>query len=113
MGSGTELPICVAAAQQLSDEGIRTRVVSMPSWELFEMQDEAYRHRVLPPQVTARVACEAGVRQGWDRYLGFQGAFVGMSTFGASAPFEQLYEHFGLTPAAVVAAARQQLANQA
>jgi transketolase len=111
MGTGTELPICVAAADQLASEGIKVRLVSMPSWELFEMQDDAYRQQVLPHHVTARVACEAGIRQGWERYLGFQGAFVGMNGFGASAPFEQLYDHFGITAAAVVAAARSQLSR--
>ena len=73
------------------------RLVSMPSWELFEMQDAAYRESVLPAAVTRRVAIEAGVSQGWDRYLGPMGQFIGMHTFGASAPFEELYEHFGLT----------------
>ena len=66
-------------------------------WELFDEQDQAYRDSVLPPAVTARVAVEAGVRQGWDRYLGTGGRFVGMSSFGASAPFDELYEHFGIT----------------
>ncbi|MBL8891708.1 MAG: transketolase [Planctomycetaceae bacterium] len=109
IGTGTELPICVKAAETLTAEGIRVRVVSMPSWELFDQQDDAYRNSVLPETVTARVACEAGIKQGWERYLGFKGAFIGMKSFGASAPFEQLYEHFGITPAAVVAAAKQQI----
>lgn len=109
IGTGTELPICVTAAEKLTADGVRVRVVSMPSWELFDQQDEAYRASVLPEAVTARVACEAGIQQGWERYLGFKGAFVGMKSFGASAPFEQLYEHFGITPAAVVAAAKKQI----
>jgi transketolase len=111
IGTGTELPICVAAAEQLSADGKRVRVVSMPSWELFEQQDDAYRAHVLPESVTARVACEAGIQQGWERYLGFKGAFVGMKSFGASAPFEQLYEYFGITSAAVVEAAKKQIAS--
>jgi transketolase len=111
IGTGTELPICVSAAETLATQGVKVRVVSMPSWELFEQQDDAYRASVLPETVSARVACEAGIRQGWDRYLGARGAFVGMKSFGASAPFEQLYEHFGITPAAVVAAAKTQIAG--
>lgn len=107
MGTGTELPIALAAAQQLAAEGFRTRVVSLPCWELFDEQDEAYRHSVLPPSVTARVAVEAGVEQGWDRYIGPRGRFVGMKDFGASAPFGDLYKHFGITADAVVAAARE------
>ncbi len=109
IGTGTELPICVDAAAQLTAAGVKVRLVSMPSWELFEMQDAAYQQSVLPDAVTARVACEAGIRQGWDRYIGRHGGFVGMTGFGASAPFEQLYEHFGITAAAVVAAAKQQI----
>ncbi len=109
IGTGTELPICVTAAQKLQEEGIRVRLVSMPSWELFEMQDPSYRQQVLPDRILARVACEAGVKMGWERYLGTRGAFVGMKGFGASAPFEHLYEHFGITAEAVVQAAKQQL----
>ncbi len=84
----------------------------MPCWELFDAQDQAYRDSVLPPQVTARVAVEAGIRQGWDRYIGSRGRFVGMSGFGASGPFKQLYEHFGITAARVVAEAKAALAEE-
>lgn len=111
IGTGTELPICVQAAEQLHAEGTRVRVVSMPSLELFDAQDAAYRDSVLPPQVAARVACEAGIRQGWDRYLGNQGEFVGMTSFGASAPFEKLYEHFGITADGVVQAAKRTMSR--
>ena len=97
------------AAWQLAQKDIAARVVSMPSMELFQQQDAAYRNQVLPPSVTARVAVEAGVRQGWDRYLGATGQFVGMHGFGASAPGESLYEHFGITPQRVVAAAQESL----
>ncbi len=97
IGTGSELSICVAAYEQLTADGVPARVVSLPSWELFEAQDEAYRASVLPADVTARVAVEAGVRQGWDRYIGSQGVFVGMTSFGASAPHQQLYKHFGIT----------------
>ncbi len=105
MGTGSELGLCIEAAEQLSGQGIQARVVSMPCWELFEQQPESYRDTVLPTKVTARVAVEAGIKQGWERYLGNSGKFVGMSGFGASAPFEELYEHFGITTQAVVAAA--------
>jgi transketolase len=81
----------------------------MPCCELFDEQDQVYRDRVLPPDVTARVAVEAGVRLGWDRYLGNRGVFVGMDSFGASAPYQQLYEHFGITVDAVVKAAKSLL----
>ena len=97
MGTGTEIPICLKAQELLGAKGIKTRVVSMPCMELFEDQDEAYRASVFPGTVKARVACEAGIRQGWDTYIGAEGKFVGMSTFGASAPFNQLYDHFKIT----------------
>jgi transketolase len=82
----------------------------MPSWELFERQPAAYKESVLPSSVTARVAVEAGVRNGWERYLGDRGIFIGMSSFGASAPEEVLYNKFGITIEAVIAAARKVLA---
>lgn len=97
MGTGTEIPICLKAQELLAAAGIATRVVSMPCFELFDDQSPDYRASVLPADVTLRVACEAGVRQCWDKYLGMDGKFVGMSTFGASAPFNQLYDHFKIT----------------
>lgn len=106
IGTGSELAICVAAREQLESEGIATRVVSMPCCEQFDAQDEAYRNEVLPPGVAARVAVEAGIVQGWEKYLGACGAFIGMSSFGASAPYQELYEHFGITENNVVAAAK-------
>jgi transketolase len=109
MASGSELPIALAAYEQLTADGIAARLVSMPSWELFAQQDQAYRDSVLPPGVKARVAVEAGVRQGWDRWIGDAGRFVGMDSFGASAPFGKLYEHFGITAAHVAAQARSAL----
>jgi transketolase len=111
IGSGSEISQCLEAYQQLSAEGIKTRVVSMPSWELFDAQPEDYRHAVLPPTVTARVAVEAGIEQGWQKYLGCGGRFVGMHSFGASAPLGTLLKHFGLTAANVVAQAKQSLAG--
>lgn len=109
MATGSELAICVEAYEKLTADGVKARVVSLPCFELFDQQDEDYRRQVLPPEVTARVACEAGIEMSWDRYLGQQGTFVGLSTYGASAPFEELYERFGLTPTAIAAAARQLL----
>lgn len=106
LGTGSEVPICVAAAEQLAADGVKVRVVSMPCWLWFDEQDQAYRDSVLPPSVTARVAVEAGIRQGWDRYIGSTGRFIGMSSFGASAPFEELYTHFGITPEHVAAEAK-------
>ena len=109
IGTGSELALCIAACERLAKEHIAARVVSMPCCELFDAQDQVYRDRVLPPDVTARVAVEAGVRLGWDRYLGNRGVFVGMDSFGASAPYQQLYEHFGITVDAVVKAAKSLL----
>jgi transketolase len=110
MATGSELPIVVQAQQKLAAEGIRTRVVSMPCFELFEDQTPAYRESVLPKAVTARVACEAGLRLGWDRYIGVDGHFVGMSSFGASAPINHLYEHFKITADQVVLHAKVSIA---
>lgn len=97
MGTGSEVCICVDAYEKLTAAGVKTRVVSMPSWELFEEQDDDYRESVLPPQVTARIAVEAACKFGWERYLGPGGKFIGMNGFGASAPFATLYKHFGIT----------------
>ena len=109
IGTGSEVGICLAAAEQLAAEGVRARVVSLPSWDLFSEQDEAYRESVLPAAVTARVGCEAACGFGWERWLGPAGIFVGMQSFGASAPAAKLYEHFGITAAGVAAAARRSL----
>jgi transketolase len=107
LGTGSEVGLCLAAQEILAAEGIAARVVSLPCFELFDAQDAAYRDAVLPPEITARVGVEAGIIQGWEKYLGCRGRFVGMRDFGASAPFEQLYEHFGITAAAVAAEARE------
>lgn len=108
LATGSEIAIAMTARDLLQNDGIPTRVVSMPSFELFDAQDAAYQEKTLGPG-TVRVAIEAGVRQGWDRYLGIKGGFVGMSGFGASGPYEQLYKHFGITPEAVAKAAKQRL----
>ena len=109
MGTGSEVAICLDAYETLSADGVRVRVVSLPSWELFEAQPEAYRRDVLPPAVTARVAVEAAVRLGWERYLGSRREFVGMSGFGASAPVDAVYRGFGITAETVLHAARKVL----
>jgi transketolase len=112
IGTGTEVGLCVAAHEQLIASGVRSRVVSMPSWELFEAQDDAYRASVLPPQVTARVAVEQAAAFGWERYVGREGAKIAMNTFGASAPLKELQTKFGFAPDHIVAAARAQLARK-
>lgn len=110
LATGSEVSLAVKAYEQLSSEGIRARVVSMPSWELFEAQSAEYKESVLPPSVTARVAVEAGMKLGWERYIGQQGEFVGMTTFGMSAPVDAVFKGFGITAEAVVAAAKKVLA---
>jgi transketolase len=102
MGTGSEVQYCLEAAEKLAAEGTKARVVSMPCWELFDDQSAEYRESVLPTAVSRRVAVEAGIKMGWERYLGAGGAFVGMDSFGASAPAELLYEHFGITAAGIV-----------
>ena len=110
LATGSEVALALAAHSALQAEGIPTAVVSMPSWELFEAQDEAYQAEVLGPG-SVRVACEAAVRLGWDRWLGEHGAFVGMRSFGASGPAEVLYPHFGITAAAICTEAKRLLAK--
>lgn len=106
LATGSEVALCLEAHAELTAEGIRSHVVSMPCWELFEEQDQAYRDAVLPPQVTARVAVEQASTFGWERYTGLSGRIIGMRTFGASAPLKALLTKFGFTVAAVVAAAK-------
>ncbi|MGE3842617.1 MAG: transketolase [Vicinamibacterales bacterium] len=106
IGSGSEVHIALEAGRRLAAEGIGVRVVSMPSPSLFEQQPAEYREQVLPPALDARVAIEAGVSFGWDRYVGGRGRFIGLDHFGASAPYQALYTGFNLTPEAVATAAR-------
>ncbi|MEO1615834.1 MAG: transketolase [Planctomycetota bacterium] len=105
MGSGSELSLCVSAAEKLTAAGKKVRVVSMPCMDLFAEQSDEYRDQVLPPAVTNRVAVEAGLRMSWDRWIGLDGKFVGMSGYGASGPFAEVYEHFGINEASVISAA--------
>jgi transketolase len=109
IGTGSEVALCIDAYEELKRDGVPARVVSMPSWELFEQQSQSYRDDVLPPDVTARVSVEMGSVVGWDRYVGTAGAAVGMNTFGSSAPLKDLLAKFGFTPAKVLVAAKQQI----
>jgi transketolase len=102
IGTGSELSLCVEAYEKLKSEGINPRVVSMPSWELFDKQDSAYKDSVLPPNVTARVSVEMGATFGWERYTGSKGRNIGMHRFGASAPLKDLLKYFGFTVDKVV-----------
>jgi transketolase len=107
MGTGSELQLAYAAAEALEGEGIPTRVVSLPCWERFEAQDKAYRDSVLPPAVRKRVSVEIGVHQGWERWVGDEGAIVGLDHYGASAPAATIFEHLGFTAERVTAVARR------
>jgi transketolase len=107
MATGSEVPIALEGAEKLAAENIKAQVVNMPSWELFEAQDKTYRDSVLPPNVKARVAIEAGVQLGWSKYIGDEGIFLGINGFGVSAPYKVCYEKFGLTPDAVFTAAKK------
>ncbi|MFL9875481.1 transketolase [Paraburkholderia megapolitana] len=111
MGTGSEMSLCVGAYEKLKSEGIAARVVSMPSWDIFEKQDDAYKESVLPAAVDARVAVEQAGVLGWDRYVGRLGSLIAMHTFGASAPLKALQTKFGFTPDHVYEAAKQQLAR--
>ncbi len=111
IGTGTEVGMCMAAHEKLVAAGVASRVVSMPSWELFEEQDAAYRDSVLPPAITARVVVEQASNFGWERYVGRTGAMITMRTFGASAPLKELQTKFGFNPDNIVAQAKAQLAH--
>lgn len=111
LATGSEVALCIAAYEQLKLEGVKARVVSMPSWDMFERQNREYRDSVLPPEITARVAVEAASSLGWERYTGFDGSIIGLDTFGLSAPMNVVVQHFGFETVRVVAAAREQLAR--
>jgi transketolase len=110
LATGSEVHLALEAREELEADGIGTRVVSMPCWELFDRQPQEYRDQVLPREVPARVAVEQASTLGWDRYVGDGGAVVGMHTFGASAPLKQLLTKFGFTPERVAEVARERLA---
>jgi len=112
IASGSEVTLAVDAHEKLAAEGVRSRVVSIPSWEIFEHQAQEYRDQVLPPKVTARVAVEQASTFGWERYVGSSGRIIGMHTFGASAPLKELQRRFGFEPEAVVAVAKELLGRR-
>jgi transketolase len=109
IGTGSEMQLCVSAFEELKSRGIGARVVSMPSWDLFEKQDKSYRNSVLPPDITARVTVEQGSVIGWDRYAGASGEIIGMHTFGSSAPLKDLLTKFGFAADKVLSAALRQI----
>ena len=109
IATGSEIALAMGAAEALAADGVAARVVSMPSVDAFDTQDADYRESVLPPDVTARVAVEAGVTEGWWRFVGPQGRVIGVDRFGESAPAGELFEHFGFTIDNVVAAAKEVL----
>jgi transketolase len=111
MASGSEVQLCIDVYETLRHEGISARVVSMPSWELFERQSETYRDEVLPPHIKARVTVEMGAVIGWDRYAGPTGAIIGMHSFGASAPGTDVQRKFGFVPDKIMRAAKEQIAR--
>ena len=113
LATGSEVSLCVRAYEQLKSEGIKARVISMPSWELFESQSQEYRDSVIPPKIAARIAVEEASTFGWERYAGLQGTVLGLNTFGLSAPMKVVAQHFGFEPEHVVAAAKEQIARHA
>ena len=113
IGTGSELSLCVGAYEKLLAEGIQARVVSLPSWELFDAQPQAYRDSVLPPDVTRRVAVELGIDQGWCKYIGRCGRFLGIGHFGDSAPVGVLLKHYGFTVENLVKLAKEAAAERA
>jgi transketolase len=111
IATGTELPLAVEAYEKLTAEGHKVRVVSLPSWELFEQQSKDYQASVIPPTVTKRICIEMGSVFGWERFAGPTGTVIGMRSFGASAPLKDLAKHFGFTLDKVLEAAKAQLSS--
>jgi transketolase len=111
IATGSEVHVALGAYEQLTSEGIRARVVSLPCWELLEKQPKDYHDQVLPPHITARVAVEQATTLGWERFVGTSGAIVGMETFGVSAPLKALASKFGFTPETVARVAKQQIGS--
>ena len=109
LANGSEVQLALEAADRLAKEDLFCRVVSMPSWEVFEKQDAAYKEKVLPKAVRNRIAIEAAGVFGWERYTGLDGEIIGMRSFGASGPGEEIYEKFGITTEAVCQAARKRM----
>jgi transketolase len=111
LATGSEVFLCIEAYEQLNKEGIKARVISLPSWELFDHQDQSYKDTIMPPEVIARVAVEQASTMGWRRYVGLRGHIIGMRTFGASAPLKELQNKYGFMPEKIVAAAKEQVAK--
>ena len=111
MATGSEVSLCVSAYEQLTAQGAKARVVSMPSWDIFEKQSDTYKKQVFPPEVKARVAVEMASTFGWSQYAGPNGVVIGMHRFGASAPLKDLLKKFGFTAENVIAAAKQAMAE--
>ena len=109
ISSGSEVSVTLEAAEKLEDEGFKTRVVSMPSWELFERQSDDYKKSVFPPSVKKRISVEAGIKQGWEKYIGDEGISISIETFGLSAPYKKVFEHFGITAENIVEEAKSLL----
>ena len=107
IATGSEVQYVLEAQRELINESVDARVVSMPSWELFRMQKKEYRDKVLPPDIKARIAMEAASPQGWCEWVGDQGKVIGISKFGASAPYKELYEHYGITVKNIVSTAQK------
>jgi transketolase len=113
MASGSEVDLIIRAAEKLASQGVRTRVVSFPSWELFEAQEKNYQDTVLPPKIAARIGVEAGVAQGWERWIGQRGVMVSIESFGASAPYKVVFEKYGFTVDNIVSKALALLGKSA
>jgi transketolase len=111
MASGSEVDLIIRSGERLAAEGVNVRLVSFPSWELFEQQDAAYQEAVLPSRIKRRIAVEAGVEMGWERWVGEAGMILGMKKFGASAPYRVLFEHYGFTAENVIRMAGELLAR--
>jgi transketolase len=109
IATGSEVSLTLAAARKLAENGTKVRVISLPSWEIFDRQPQEYRDSILPPAITARVSVEAGIKLGWEHYVGLTGKIIGMDTFGASAPGPVLYEKFGFTVEKIIEAAEKLL----
>jgi transketolase len=109
IATGSEVSITLDAARKLAENGMKVRVVSLPSWEIFDRQPQDYRDSVLPPTINARISVEAGIKLGWEHYVGLTGKIIGMDTFGASAPGPVLYEKFGFTVAKIIETTKELL----
>jgi transketolase len=111
MASGSEVYLIIEAGVRLASEGVNVRLVSFPSWELFETQEETYRDQVFPPEIKARLSIEAGVSQGWERWVGDAGEIISIEKFGASAPYKIIFENYGLTVDNIIYRSRQILSK--